>query len=99
MFTPLASVDIEEAHHWYEAQRVGLGDEFRASLELVWGLLMQFPEAGPVVHRDLRRVLLPRFPLAVYYRVTGESIEVRGCVHQHQNPNAWRRRAQSLPRR
>jgi plasmid stabilization system protein ParE len=92
MFTPMVSVDIEEAHQWYEAQRVGLGDEFRASLTVVWKLLTQFPEAGPVVHRDLRRVLLPRFPFSVYYRVVGQAVEVRGCLHQHRNPNAWRRR-------
>jgi len=92
MFTPLASVDIEEAHRWYETQRLGLGDEFRAALAVVWKLLGQFPEAGPPAHRELRRVLVPRFPFAVYYRIVGQAVEVRGCLHQHQNPLAWRRR-------
>jgi hypothetical protein len=31
MFTPLASADIEAAYAWYEGQRRGLGDEFRAA--------------------------------------------------------------------
>jgi hypothetical protein len=37
-------------------------------------------------------VLVPRFPFAVYYRIVGQAVEVRGCLHQHQNPLAWRRR-------
>ena len=93
MFTPLASVDIEEAYAWYETQQAGLGGNFRSALATVWRLLDQFPGGGPEVHRDLRRVLVPHFPYAVYYRVVGSSIEVRGCLHQHQNPQAWRRRA------
>ena len=92
MFTPLASVDIEEAHRWYESQRLGLDDDFSAALAAVWELLTQFPDAGPPAHRDLRRVLVPRFPYAVYYRVAGQGIEVRGCLHQHRDPQAWRRR-------
>ncbi len=92
MFTPLAGVDIEEAHRWYESQRLGLGDDFRDSLAVVWKLLAQFPEAGPTAHRELRRVLVPHFPFAVYYRVVGRRIEVRGCLHQHRDPQAWQQR-------
>ena len=93
MFTPLASVDIEAAYAWYETQQTGLGDNFRSALTIVWQLLDQFPKGGPEVHRDLRRVLVPHFPYAVYYRVVERGVEVRGCLHQHQNPQAWRRRA------
>ena len=93
MFTPLASADIEEAFRWYEEQRPGLGAHFVTALEVLWDLLDRFPDAGPDVHRGLRRVLVPRFPYAVYYRRTGVSVEVRGCLHQHRHPRAWRRRA------
>lgn len=97
MFTPLASVDIEDAHSWYESQRLGLGANFRDALEGVLKLLIQFPDAGPLAHRELRRVLVPRFPYAVYYRVVRQGIEVRGCLHQHRDPRAWRRRVRAAP--
>lgn len=92
MFTPLASADIEAAYAWYEGQRRGLGDEFRVALEVVWGLLDQFPEAGPMAYRDLRRVLVPRFPYAVYYRLSEQLVEIRGCLHQRRDPRAATRR-------
>ena len=43
--------------------------------------------------RDLRRLLLRRFPYAVYYRLTEAEIVIRGCLHSHRNPGAWRERA------
>jgi plasmid stabilization system protein ParE len=93
MFTPLARVDIEEAYAWYEAQQPGLGDDFRSALSVVWRLLDQFPLGGPEVHQELRRVLVPHFPYAVYYRVIGAAVEIRACLHQHQNPRVWSGRA------
>lgn len=30
---PAAAADIEEAFHWYEGQRPGLGDGFRSELK------------------------------------------------------------------
>ena len=92
MFTPLASVDVEDAHRWYEAQRPGLGEDFLAALAVVCQLVSKFPESGPTVRGDVRRILLPRFPYAVYYRVVGDGIEVRACLHQLRNPSAARRR-------
>jgi plasmid stabilization system protein ParE len=94
MFTPLASADIEEAYRWYEAQRPGMGEHFRETLDRVWVLLRQFPEAGPEIHRDVRRILVPHFPYAVYYRLRDDDIEVRACLDQRQDPQAIRRRAE-----
>jgi hypothetical protein len=44
------------------------------------------------VHRDLSRVLLTRFPFALYYRTTDAAIEVRGCLHQRRHQLGGRRR-------
>ncbi len=92
-FTARASADIEDAHAWYEAQRPGLGSDFERELEIVIHFLEGLPEAGPVVHRTLRRLLVKRFPYAVYYQITEATIEVRGCLHLSRHPRAWIRRA------
>ncbi|MGI8619511.1 MAG: type II toxin-antitoxin system RelE/ParE family toxin [Gemmatimonadaceae bacterium] len=91
-FTQATSADIADAYSWYEAQQAGLGEEFRAELNLAFTLLSEFSEAGPAVHHNLRRLLLRRFPYAVYYRVVESGIEVRGCLHLHRDPRAWRQR-------
>lgn len=56
-------------------------------------LLPETPELGPVAHRDLRRVLLRRFPYAVYYRIAAPTIEVRACLHHRQDRPGNLRRA------
>jgi plasmid stabilization system protein ParE len=89
---PEASADVAEAFSWYQAQRVGLGEEFRTDLDATFTLLLRMPEAGPVVHRGLRRALLRHFPYAVYYGTSEALLEVRAVLHQHRSPAAWRRR-------
>ncbi len=92
-FTPRSSRDVEEAYRWYESERTGLGAEFRDELWRLLELLVETPELGPMVHRELRRALTKRFPFAVYYHVTGGAIEVRACLHQCRDPRVGIRRA------
>ena len=92
-FRPRASADVAEAFSWYEAQRPGLGAEFETDLDRSVELLKQMAAAGPTVHRTLRRVLLHRFPFAVYYEVSGQTVRVRGVIHTKRHPRIWKRRA------
>ena len=86
---PAAAADVEEAWRWYEARRVGLGDEFldivRASLESI----RAHPESAPVVHHDIRRHLLRRFPYGLFYRLIGEQVVVVACFHAKRSPRVW----------
>lgn len=94
-FTPRAEEDVTEAYGDYEAARGGLGDEFLTEVGRVLDLIGEFPEAGPEVHRDLRRALVRRFPYSLYYRLVREAelVEVRAVVHQRRHPRTWHRRA------
>ena len=65
-FRPEASVDFAEAFSWYQAQQAGLGDEFGAEIDRALMLLLQVPLAGPTVFGQLRRVVVHRFPFAIY---------------------------------
>lgn len=92
-FRPDASEDLADAFRWYERQRPGLGREFEKAVEQTLRSLEQAPAAFPILHRDLRRVLLKRFPYAIYYRVEHNEIEIRACLHTRRHPGRWRRRA------
>jgi len=90
---PEASAHIAEAFSWYQAQRDDLGWELKAELDAAFRLVQQAPEAGPVAYRGLRRMLLNRFPYAVYYTLTPELIEIRALIHDRRHPRHWRSRA------
>ena len=53
----------------------------------------QSPEMFPVVQGRLRRVLLRRFPYAVYFKIYASTISVVGVIHGPRHPNTWLSRA------
>jgi len=54
--------------------------------------IARHPSAFPLVHRNLRRALLRRFPYCILYLVEREQVVVFGCMHAARDPRAWQRR-------
>ena len=80
---------MRAAYQWYERRRSGLGTEFEAALDGDLALLRELPTAFPLVYRELRKLLLRRFP----YAVEADVVRIRGVLHVRQHPRRWRRRA------
>lgn len=89
---PAAERDLLEAQRWYEAQRVGLGGEFRAAIDGVLQQIGEWPLGFPVVHRGVRRAVARRFPYLVYYKVERERALVIAALHSSRDPRLIRRR-------
>jgi len=62
ILAPEAEQDIAEAYAWYEARRVGLGEDFLTSVDACLQAIRRTPEACAAVHESYRRGLLRRFP-------------------------------------
>jgi len=92
---PRAERDIQSTFEWYESQRSGLGDEFLASLRERLETVRSFPEAFPVLYRDVRRAVVSRFPYVVFYIAQPTRVAVLAVVHQSRNPATWPRRSGS----
>lgn len=86
------NLGVDAAYEWYENQRQGLGSAFRLAIDAAVELIAANPSASPVVRRSIRRVLLRRFPYALFYRVVGDEVVVEACIHAKQHPRAWRSR-------
>lgn len=82
-----AAADAEEAAGWYETQRPGLGAEFILELDAAIEKAVETPEANAPQYRDARRVLLRRFPYAVYFVFEEDVVEVFAVLHQHRDPS------------
>jgi plasmid stabilization system protein ParE len=89
---PPAYADAEEAAAWYEEQRTGLGVEFVLELDAAIERAAESPESYAFQHREARRVLLRRFPYAVYYVFEHRAVEVFAILHQQRKPSRWRSR-------
>jgi toxin ParE1/3/4 len=90
---PEAEQDMAEARDWYEAQRVGLGDEFLTAVDDVFARIRTFPELYAVEYRGVRRAGTRRFPYVVYYRIIADGLEVLAVLHGRRHPRTWRSRA------
>ena len=89
---PLAQEDLLEAQRWYEAQQSGLGGEFRAAIDSVFGRLVDNPHLYPLVYRGLRRAVVRRFPYLMYFAAEAEVITVVACLHSRRRPGLVRTR-------
>ena len=67
-FHDLAKIELNEAAQYYERESRGLGEAFVTEVERCTEAIVRYPEAGPVVHGSIRR-LVRRFPYALLYRV------------------------------
>ena len=92
-FRAEAAVEASDVRRWYESRRPGLGTEFVEALEHTVARIAENPATFPKVHGTIRRAVLRRFPYAVYFRPTGDTVVVL-AVHGRQHPERWQSRAQ-----
>jgi plasmid stabilization system protein ParE len=89
---PEAEQDLADAAVWYEEQREGLGNQFLDEVLSAFSVISETPLMFPVVHRNIRRALIHRFPFGVYYRVDSTEIVVVAVMHGSRNPRQWKSR-------
>jgi plasmid stabilization system protein ParE len=73
-FLEAARDDLHDAIVYYEAQRRGLGAEFRDEIRSTLERIERFPEAWRPLSQDIRRCRTHRFPYGVIYQVRAEEI-------------------------
>jgi toxin ParE1/3/4 len=91
-FHPEAQDEFISAAHFYERQTDGLGLDFIATVQRTYERLLESPASGPPFGRRLRRLLVPKFPFGLLYRVEPERIYVIAVMHLHRKPGYWRSR-------
>jgi plasmid stabilization system protein ParE len=89
---PSAKRDVREARKWYRKISPDLSDDFMTSLDEAIGLAQRHPLAFHQTHRTFRRVLLRRFPYALFYHLSEDRIIVVAVLHQARDPQLLRER-------
>ena len=83
---PEAYADLAAAHDWYETKRVGLGAEMSAAVLRKTCDARLRPNSFPIRHDpDIRRVLVDRFPYAVYFTARNDAVIVLAVFHASQD--------------
>lgn len=92
ILTPEAAQDVSDAYAWYEECRYGLGEDFLGSIDACIRRICRMPELHAKVHEDYRRVLVRRFPYALFYEYSDGTVTLYGVCHTAQRPDKWRER-------
>lgn len=93
-FTLPARAELIDAQTWYENEVPGLGRHFRTAVGDVVQRMTANPQQFPVIHKNVRRALLRRFPYALMFVIEADTtLTVIACFHGSRDPAQWQRRA------
>jgi toxin ParE1/3/4 len=91
--TSLAWADIIHAYDWYENILPDLGTRFNEEVAAAILRIRAKPLLTAPMFKNVRRLLLRRFPYALFFHVEPEVIHVIACFHGSRDPKIWQSRA------
>jgi plasmid stabilization system protein ParE len=86
---PEAETEIREAFEWYERRVSGLGSDFLLNVDASLHSILRNPQQFPVIHKDLRRALILRFPHQIFFLLETHRIVVLAVFHAKRSPKRW----------
>ena len=87
-----AEAEFEEAIHYYNEQRTGLGFEFSDEVKDAITRIQNYPSAWTPISERTRRCQVHRFPYSIIYQARADSIVVVAIQHHSRKPLNWRKR-------
>lgn len=87
-----AFAEAADARDYYSAVSQGLGHEFLVALDRAMNRIIAQPSTWPTYTERTRRYLMERFPYAVIYNITENTIRILAIAHQHRRPWYWTER-------
>ena len=91
-YHPEAEAELIEAARFYERKLPGLGKRFRGEVNTAAAKILEIPDRWRIVEKDIRRLLMRRFPYSILDRVEGEVVRILAVKHHSRHPDYWRGR-------
>jgi plasmid stabilization system protein ParE len=88
----VAEKEFDDSIAWYESQREGWGQEFRATIEDYFQQIADHPEWFTKVRGEVRRAVIRRFPFVIHFLIEPERIVVLSVFHTSRDPEQLKTR-------
>jgi len=92
ILSTFAELDLDAIQEWYalheESLFIKFDKEFSACLKQIEENPLQFP----VIHNNIRKAVLKRFPFSVFFNIKDERVFVLSVIHHKRNPKVWKQR-------
>ena len=92
VWLPEADADLKEGLAWYESIHPDLGARFALAVDAAVDVIARSPLVFQIVHAQIRRVGVRRFPYGLFFKVESHRIVVIACMHGRRNPKRWKLR-------
>ena len=86
VWLPEADADLKEALAWYEGIHQDLGVRFALAVDAAVEVIARSALAFRIVHAEIRRVGMRRFPYGLFFKVESNRIVVIARMHGRRNP-------------
>jgi plasmid stabilization system protein ParE len=90
VWIPEAYADLREGLAWYENIHADLGLRFAVAVEAAVEVIAQSPRRFQIVHGEIRRAGVRRFPYGLFFKVEKHRTVVIACMHGRRNPRRWK---------
>ena len=85
--------ELNKSIEYYNAQRTGLGEEFRDEILETLERIRLNPKRYGIVKLDIRRTFVHRFPFSILYRVVDDkTVRILVIRHHRVRPSYGERR-------
>ena len=88
-FHTLAERELIDAARYYEHESPGLGSLFLDAAERCKLAIIEHPQAGPIIQREVRRRLMQTFPYALLYTVSPLGVRILAVMNLRRRPMYW----------
>ena len=92
ILSPFAELDLDSIQEWYALHDEALFNKFDNEFDACLKLIELNPFQFSVIHNNIRRALLKRFPFSIFFKVKDERIHVLSVIHHKRNPKVWKQR-------
>lgn len=93
-FLPIAKAELDDTVEYYELELPGLGERFKEEVKSSVKRIALFPKAWSVIHPDIRKCIMHKFPYNILYTIEENRILILAIAHHHRKPEYWINRTQ-----
>ena len=93
-FHPKARDELRRAHAWYEERSPLSAAALAQEVDVAISRLSEGPMQYAAAEHGTRRLVLPRFPFNIFYRVGATEVVIVAIAHHKRKPDYWTKRAE-----
>jgi plasmid stabilization system protein ParE len=91
-FHPDTGAEYEAAFEWYFLRSEYVASKFAEEMNRAIAMISETPKRWPAANHGMRKILLQRFPYAIFYRETHSGVQAVAVAHGHRKPGYWNKR-------